>query len=114
LTALTESGARAVRRPRAADAGRPRRPPWLRVVIYAALGVVVGWLSLFVFSGPSMQHPMTRLANLILSPIAAGLAMALLGAWRKKRGQQTIDLDTFAYGFVFAFALAWVRFIGSG
>jgi hypothetical protein len=112
LTALTESGARAVRKPRAASAGRRATSPWLLVLIYGALGVVVGGLSLLVFSNPFMHNPMASLANLVLSPIAGGLAMALLGAWRKKRGQQTIQMDTFAYGFVFAFVLALVRFIG--
>jgi hypothetical protein len=36
--------------------------------------------------------------------------MALLGAWRARRGQDLIRLDRFAYGYLFALAMAAMRF----
>jgi len=40
-----------------------------------------------------------RIANLIITPIAAGGAMGALGAWRRRRNEELIRLDRFAYGF---------------
>jgi hypothetical protein len=36
--------------------------------------------------------------------------MASVGAWRRRRELETIRLDSFAYGFCFAFFMALVRF----
>jgi hypothetical protein len=47
---------------------------------------------------------------LVLVPIAAGAAMSLMGAWRRRRDQTLIRLDRFAYGYVFAIAMAAIRF----
>lgn len=56
--------------------------------------------------------PMAILADLILTPIAAGAVMAALGAGRRRRDQELIRLNRFPYGFLFAFAMAVVRFAG--
>jgi hypothetical protein len=37
--------------------------------------------------------------------------MMLLGWFRLKKGQELVRLDRFGYAFVFAFAMALVRFI---
>jgi hypothetical protein len=42
--------------------------------------------------------------------VLAGVAMAALGAWRRRRDEEPILLDRFAYGFLFAFVMAAVRF----
>jgi hypothetical protein len=51
-----------------------------------------------------------RVANLVLTPLAAGLMMSLMGAWRRRRGDDLIRLDRFSYGVLFALAMALVRF----
>ena len=33
-----------------------------------------------------------------------------LGAWRARRGDELLRIDRFAYGYLFSFALALVRF----
>jgi hypothetical protein len=110
FAALTEAGLHFGRRPDA----QPRQTSTVLLVLgYALLGAIAGGLSLLVFSSPFMHNHAARLANLLLSPIAGGLAMALLGAWRRRRGQQTIQLDRFAYGFLFTLAMALVRFFGT-
>jgi hypothetical protein len=43
-------------------------------------------------------------------PGRAGLAMMARGAWRRRRDQELIRLDKFAYGYLFALAMALVRF----
>ena len=50
-------------------------------------------------------------AGLAVTPVLAGLAMGVLGAWRQRRGQELLRLDRFAYGYLFALALALVRFV---
>ncbi len=88
-----------------------RRPPnpWLAAFGYAIFGAVFGGLSLLVF--PDNLVPGTwRLVNLIVTPIAVGGVMMLMGAWRARRGEPVLGIDRFAYGYIFAFTLALIRF----
>ncbi len=45
-----------------------------------------------------------------VTPVAAGVMMSALGAWRERRGQSRIRIVRFSYGCLFAFGLALVRF----
>jgi hypothetical protein len=47
-----------------------------------------------------------------LPPVLAGLAMNALGNWRLRHDQTIIHLDRFGCAYVFALALAAVRFFG--
>ena len=51
------------------------------------------------------------LATLVLAPFAAAASMILLGGARARRGQQLVDLDRFAYAYLFALGLGIIRFI---
>jgi hypothetical protein len=35
--------------------------------------------------------------NLVITPVVAGLPMALMGRWRARRGDSLLRLDRFAY-----------------
>jgi hypothetical protein len=99
------------------DAGRGRasqRSPWLAAVGYVGLGACVGALSLLVFPDLWVTHPTLRMVNLLVSPVAAGVGMALVGKWRAKRGQAVLRIDKFAYGYLFAFGLGFIRFVFAG
>ena len=37
--------------------------------------------------------------------------MSLIGRWRASHGQEILRIDRFAYGYLFALALALVRFV---
>lgn len=91
-----------------------RRPepfhPLLAVTGYAIFGAVTGGISLWLVPSLLISAQWLRIVNLVVTPLLAGLIMERLGAWRTKRDQQTIRLDTFAYGFVFALSMALVRF----
>ena len=93
-----------------------RRPsnPWLAACGYVVLGLVAGGLSLWWHPAHFARHLFAQVVILILVPIAAGGAMGLLGAWRRRRGQPVIRLDRFAYGYIFALAMAIVRFKWGG
>lgn len=84
--------------------------PWLAVAGYVILGAVCGALSLWLFPGFFIKSYLGRAISLVVTPILAGAAMALMGAWRRKRGQELLRLDKFAYAYVFALAMAVVRF----
>ncbi|MBI2088406.1 MAG: hypothetical protein HYT78_06625 [Deltaproteobacteria bacterium] len=75
------------------------------------LGGIAGVISLLFFPRLFIKPRWARWLNLILSPIAAGGAMSLIGAHRRKKGQSVIRLDSFAYGFLFALSMAMVRFV---
>jgi hypothetical protein len=90
---------------------RPERaPPVLAAIWYGMFGVIAGAISLWIMPDLLISAQWLRVANLLLSPMVAGLLMERLGAWRRGRDQETIRLDTFAFGFVFAFTMALVRF----
>ena len=84
--------------------------PLVAGVGYAAFGAIAGGLSLWVFPNLFIASHLGRVANVVVTPILAGAAMAMLGAWRRRRDQSTVLLDRFAYAFIFAMAMALVRF----
>ncbi|MEO6743444.1 MAG: hypothetical protein ABIS28_22235 [Caldimonas sp.] len=88
---------------------RKRRNPWVAAIGYAFLGAVAGGLSLLVFQG-NFASQSWRIANLIITPIAVGGIMALVGAVRSSRGQELFRIDRFAYGYLFALSLALIRY----
>ena len=88
-----------------------RRPPnpWFAAAGYTLIGALLGGLSLLVVPH-NLVPESARVVNLVVTPIAVGVAMALLGAWRARRGQAVLRIDRFAYGYLFALSMALVRF----
>jgi uncharacterized membrane protein YqjE len=76
---------------------------------YAILGALAGLASVLVVPA-LLADPHVRIANLVVTPILAGVAICQVGAWRLRREQELVRLDRFAYGYVFALAMALVRF----
>jgi hypothetical protein len=96
--------------------GRRTRNPVFAFIGYALLGVIVGALSLLIFPRPLMRSASFRGINLhgiglLISPVLAGLVMSAIGSLRRKRGMSVIRLDSFGYGFIFAFGMALIRFL---
>ena len=85
--------------------------PFLAGAGYAVFGALAGALSLWAFPASFIVSYGARVASLALTPFAAGASMTAMGAWRRKRGQDLIRLDRFGYGYVFALAMALVRFL---
>ena len=89
-----------------------KRPsnPLLATIGYSLYGAIAGGLSLWWHPAHFTKTLAIRITVLILVPLLSGIAMSLLGAWRRRRDQYLINLDRFAYGYVFALAMALVRF----
>jgi hypothetical protein len=49
--------------------------------------------------------------SLIITPVLAGLTMWGVGRIRRRRGEAVMRLDTFGYGFIFAFGMALIRYL---
>ncbi len=108
LEAMAEAGLHVVAKPN-------RKPPnpFLAAIGYAVFGAIAGGLSLLIFPHNFVPAPW-RITNTLVTPVAAGLLMSALGAWRERRGQDRIRIDRFAYGYLFALGLGVVRFFYAG
>jgi hypothetical protein len=84
--------------------------PFLAGVGYLLYGAIAGGFSLLI---PRMFVVpwWLRLLNLVVTPVACGFIMAKLGQIRERRGEKTIRIDRFLYGYLFALSMAVVRFI---
>ena len=94
-----------------ADTFKRPRSPVLSTIGFTLWGLIAGGLSLWIFPTSPIHEPRFRQINLIVTPVALGLVMMLIGKIRLKKGQDLVRLDQFGYAFVFAFAMALVRFI---
>jgi hypothetical protein len=93
-----------------AEPFRKQPNPWFAAPGYALFGAVFGGLSLLVFPLHLMSAGIGRIVNLALTPVAVGLCMVAMGAWRVRRGDPVLRIDKFSYGYLFALSLAFVRF----
>lgn len=89
---------------------RKRLSLWWAIPGYIIFGFLAGILSLIIFPNLFLTSRALQLVGVILLPVLAGFVMALLGAWRRRREQELIRLDRFAFGYLFALAMALVRF----
>ncbi|MBC2661790.1 hypothetical protein H7F50_08465 [Novosphingobium flavum] len=74
-----------------------------------AWGAVAGGLSLLIMPHALLDGYGPRLAVVILVPVAAAIAMTLIGGWRERRGDGRRAVDRFGYAYLFALAMALVR-----
>ena len=107
LEALAELGLHSIREP-----FRQPKPlhPALAAFGYAIFGAAAGGLSLWLLPNLFIASEWLRIANLLITPVAAGGVMGLFGAWRRRRNEELVRLDGFAYGLLFALAMALVRY----
>lgn len=108
IEALAELGFHGLR---ARLGARPPPHPVIAALGHLVLGTAGGGLSLLVFPDSFIGHPILRIANLVVTPVCLGVIMGVIGAWRRRHGQELIRLDQFAYAYLFALGLAGVRFI---
>ncbi|MGO9338155.1 MAG: hypothetical protein ACLPY1_11670 [Terracidiphilus sp.] len=87
-----------------------RADPVVATVMFGLVGVSSGFLSVLFFPH-HLVHP-TRLhgISLLISPILTGLLMAQIGRTVRRWGRQPVRIESFGYGFIFALAMALVRF----
>jgi len=84
--------------------------PFFEFFSYCIFGAIAGALSLLILPHQLIESQTLIYLNLIITPVIAGVCMAYIGFLRKKKGKNTIRLDTFLYGFSFALVMTLVRF----
>jgi len=89
---------------------RPRNAV-LSTIGFIVWGAIAGGISLLILPKSPISNLALRQLNLLLAPLAAGGIMMLVGRRRDKKGQSLVKLDRFGYAFVFALAMAIVRYI---
>ena len=78
---------------------------------FLALGMLVGVITLWPFPNSFITDHMLRIANLLITPLAAGGFTVLVGARRRKRGKVLLRIDRFKYAYAFAAGMALMRFV---
>lgn len=83
----------------------------LAIIGHAVFGLALGGLSL-IFVPYRLVHPSKiHGASLIISPVITGALLSWTGALLRKRDKKAMQIESFGYGFVFAFGIALVRFL---
>lgn len=77
---------------------------------YGLLGVLIGAYSVIIFPHPLVHPSRIRGISVLVSPVIAGVAMSLIGSTLRKRDKKVVQIESFGYGFAFAFGMAAVRF----
>ncbi len=84
--------------------------PAVSALWLACCGAAAGFLSVWLLPKPVfVARPLIPGASLLLAPLAAGLAMHLLGKRLQESGRPATTLATFWGGALFAFVMALVR-----
>ena len=74
------------------------------------LGALVGFLSVVVYPHPLVHPSRLHGVSVIASPLITGFVMAQLGRLLRNHGRKVVPIESFGYGFMFALAMALVRF----
>jgi hypothetical protein len=107
LELLVELGVRGT-----VDALKIKKQPneFVAAIAYAFLAAALGALSLRIFPNHPIKSEYLRLANLFITPALVGWLMATRGKTLRQNEKETIRLDSFIYGFVFAFIFILIRY----
>ncbi len=84
--------------------------PIATTFVLGALGLLVGSLSVVAYPHPLVPPSRFHGVSVIVSPLITGFAMSQLGRLLRNHGRKVMPIETFGYGFVFAFSMALVRF----
>src|SRR5262249_32910786 len=86
------------------------RHPVLAFIGYFLLGCSAGGFSVILFRHPLVRPSRFHGLSIVVSPLATGLIMSLVGAALRRRNITVTRIESFAYGFAFALGMAVVRF----
>ena len=90
---------------------RKRRNPVLAGIGYFLFGAALGGLSLLAFPNSFIRSESFHGINLLITPLLAGLGMALIGKFRERKAGASLRLDNFIFGYLFALPMTLIRFL---
>ena len=93
--------------------------PWMRktgrvvltAILYFGVGLAAGFFSLLIFPKAFARSSTLPGISLVITPVLGGLLMSYIAWFRVRTWDWTIRLETFAYGFLFAFAMTLLRLL---
>ena len=85
--------------------------PVLAALGYVLLGMATGGVSVFLFPHPLIHPSRIHGISLLVSPVLTGLVMSRIGAALRRYGKHPTQIESFGYGFAFAFGMALVRYL---
>jgi len=80
-------------------------------LMYFGVGLGAGFGSLLVFPRALAHSTTLPGISLVITPVLGGVLMSFIAYLRVPTWDWTIRLETFAYGFLFAFAMTLVRLL---
>ena len=85
--------------------------PVVATLIYVVLGMLAGGCSVLIFPHHFVRPSRIPGISLLASPILTGAVLSLIGTFLRNRDKITTRIETFRYGFAFAFGMALVRLL---
>lgn len=107
LELLAELGIRSISN--ALGRQKPQNPI-LAMIGYVLLAALGSGISLLVFKEHFLKNNNLRIANLLITPIVVGLFMKYRREKLEAKYINPIRINTFWYGFLFAFTFTLIRF----
>ena len=86
--------------------------PEFAMLVYAFLGAIVGVASVRAFPHAIVRPSRFHGVSVLVAPVITGLVMAGIGMVLRRKGKKTTGIESFAYGFAFAFGMAAARYFG--
>jgi hypothetical protein len=83
--------------------------PVLATAVYLLLGTGFGVLSIF-FPHALIHRSRFHGVSLVVSPVLTGLIMSQVGLVLRRKGKDSVQIESFGYGFTFALGVAIIRF----
>jgi hypothetical protein len=85
----------------------------VKAVLSVGVAILLGWLSSLAFPKPFIAVELFRIAYLILVPVLLGFMMSLIGVYFSKRSKARSTLESFGFGWLFAFSFALTRYFAT-
>jgi hypothetical protein len=85
--------------------------PSMAIAAYFLAGIACGGVSVLVFPHHLIHPSRIHGISLLISPLVTGFVMSLVGAVRRRRGKETVRIESFGYGFTFALGMAVIRLL---
>lgn len=83
----------------------------IKGILFVGLSALMAWVSTVFVSGPLIAAMELRIIYLAVGPLMIGLAMAWTGRCFEKSQKPRSTLETFGFGWLFAFTFALTRFL---
>src|SRR5258708_35962769 len=84
--------------------------PVLATAVYLLLGTGFGVLSMFLLPHALIHRSRFHGVSLVVSPVLTGLVMSQVGLVLRRKGKDSVQIESFGYGFTFALGVAIIRF----